>query len=409
LLPYGVNHAYTANRSLGRARDEIGATLDRVTSDRDVDYPPGQVTLWPDLNTLFDLIDSGNARYGVPAYNGGLFDAGQHPFLAAKVIPDRWLARVIDHLSRARDPLHPDAGLFRVDYRDLAIQHLGNVYEGLLELRPHYATRDMIVVRNRKSQRKEETIVVADAPLGDGLEPTGTAYAAGRVYLLTDKGERRASGSYYTPNPIVDYIVERTLGPLCERVSASLAEEIAKAEAAHKLARGENRNTWEARLDALRGEFDDRVLSLRIVDPAMGSGHFLIRACQYVAEQIATHPFTRDPGAEQLAADESVIVYWKRKVAESCLYGVDRNPMAVELAKLALWLETVAAAQPLTFLDHHLRHGDSLVGAGVDDLGAAPGASALWSGFAEQQVKARLPALLRTLGMIRRIPSDTVA
>src|SRR5205823_2807589 len=111
------------------------------------------------------------------------------------------------------------------------------------------------------------------------------------------------------------------------------------------------------------------------------SGHFLIRACQYLAEQIATDPNTGDPTAVQLQADEPILVYWKRKVAESCLYGVDKNPMAVELAKLALWLETVAVNHPLTFLDHHLRHGDSLVGAAVDDLGAAPGALALWSGF----------------------------
>lgn len=103
-----------------------------------------------------------------------------------------------------------------------------------------------------------------------------------------------------------------------------------------------------------------------------------------------------------------MLVYWKRKVAETCLYGVDKNPMAVELAKLALWLETVAVNHPLTFLDHHLRHGDSLVGAAVDDLGAAPGALALWSGFVEQQVKQKLPALLETLAMIRRIPSDEV-
>src|SRR5207253_5129393 len=84
LLPFGVNIAYTANRSLGRARDEIGATLDRINARRDVDYPAGQVTLWNDLTNLFDLIDRGHATYGVPAYNGGLFDAEQHPFLAQK-------------------------------------------------------------------------------------------------------------------------------------------------------------------------------------------------------------------------------------------------------------------------------------------------------------------------------------
>jgi hypothetical protein len=408
LLPYRTNLLYTENRSLGRFRDDIGAKLERINDGNENDYPPEQTNLWPDFLALFDLIDSGKKSYGVPAYNGGLFDQEQHPFLTEKVLPDRWLARIIDQLSRAKDPTNPDLGHFRVDYRDLQIQHLGNVYEGLLELQPHYATEQMRVLRNRKSQRKEETIRPATEAPEEGFEPTGRTYAKGEVYLLTDKGERRASGSYYTPNNIVDYIVEKTLGPLCEGQYTQLRHEIEKIEEEHKRSRGEIRQGWQERLDTLRSDFDNRILRLRILDPAMGSGHFLIRACHYLAEQIATNPFTRDPAADQLSGDESVLVYWKRKVAESCLFGVDLNPMAVELAKLALWLETVAVNHPLTFLDHHLRHGNSLIGASVDDLGAAPGASALWSGFVEQQIKQLLPRLLESLAMIRRIPSDTV-
>ncbi|WP_292318904.1 hypothetical protein, partial [Mesorhizobium sp.] len=96
-------------------------------------------------------------------------------------------------------------------------------------------------------------------------------------------------------------------------------------------------------------------------------------ACQYLAEEIATNPYTSDRGADDLLGDETTITYWKRRVAENCLHGVDVNPMAVELAKLALWLETVAADAPLTFLDHHLRCGDSIIGARIPRLDSIPG------------------------------------
>ena len=160
-------------------------------------------------------------------------------------------------------------------------------------------------------------------------------------------------------------------------------------------------------LQRLRGAFDDRVLSLRILDPAMGSGHFLIRACQYLAEEIATNPYTSDPDAEDLDGDESTITFWKRRVAENCLHGVDVNPMAVELAKLALWLETVAADSPLTFLDHHLQCGDSLIGTTIDQLNSLPGDEGLLEGQFTREVELALPALLDPLTAIGTIPSDT--
>ena len=409
LLPYRLNKTYTENRSLARFRDDIATQSERIRDGRDSDYPADQHNLWSDLQTLFDLIDSGKHTYGVPAYNGGLFAEDLHPFLKTKVLPDRYLARVIDSLGRAPDATHPNSGLFRVDYRDLAIQHLGNVYEGLLELRPRYAAQEMMVIRNRASDRKEEKVVPISAALEKGWEPTQTKYTRGSIYLETDKGERRATGSYYTPNHIVDYIVEKTLAPICERINAELEKDIARVEDEIKHSRGEVREGWQTRLEQLTGDFDERLLRLRVLDPAMGSGHFLIRACQYLAEQIATNPNTRDSATATLTAEESLLVFWKRRVVEACLYGVDRNPMAVELAKLALWLETVAIQQPLTFLDHHLRCGDSLVGAAVADLSSLPDAvGTMYQDIFEQQVKQRLPALLAGLKTIRNTQSETL-
>lgn len=406
LLPYRVNKLYTDNRSLGRFRYEIAQTLDLIAANRDVDYGADQHRLWDDLVGLFDIIDTGSGRYGVPAYNGGLFDTELHPFLNEKVMPDRYLARVIDQLGRAHDPQHSERGLFRVDYRDLAIQHLGNVYEGLLELRPHYAVEDMIVVEKKTKEGEEETVVPEAGDLEKGLTPTGLRYAKGSIYLLTDKGERRASGSYYTPNHIVDHIVENTLGPICEKINADLLREISAVAAEIPKAKGEKRVGLESQLTTLGADYDDRVLRLRVLDPSMGSGHFLIRACQFLAEHIATNPNAKDPALSS-TGDEPALTFWKRRVAENSLYGVDKNPLAVELAKLALWLETVAINQPLTFLDLHLRHGDSLVGATVAALSGLPG-SDLHSTLYEKQVDAARPVLLDTAAQIRRTPSDTL-
>lgn len=401
LLPYRVNGPYTNNRSLGRHRDEIAGRLDRIRDGRDDDYSRQSADIWADLLDLFDLVDRGRKTYGVPAYNGGLFDAEAHPFLMEKRLPDSYLARVIDQLSRAPDPKEPSAGLFRIDYRDLAIQHLGGVYEGLLELHPRHAAEQMVVVSRRVQGHVEERTQPASQPVLEGFEATDVAYGPGSIYLETDKGERRASGSYYTPDHIVDYIVEQTLGPLCAGISQQLAAEIAGTERQLKKAADDDRAKLAEAVEKLRRDFDDRILRLRVLDPAMGSGHFLIRGCQYLAEEIATHPYSGDEGME------ASVAHWKRRVVEHCLYGVDMNELAVELAKLALWLETVAVDQPLTFLDHHLRFGNSLVGAKLAELGVLPQEIELLSDRFVLQVEEQLPHLLKQLAEIAAIPSRT--
>ena len=405
LLPYRVNRTYTYNRSLGRLRDEIAGEIDKVNFGTGQDFERNATNLWGHLSNLFDLIDKGHKTYGVPPYNGGLFDPDESAFLRDNALPDWYLARVIDQLGRAPDSEHPDAGLFRVDYRDLSIQHLGHVYEGLLELHPHCAAEPMMVVRKAARQKVQERVVACSAVLPSGFEPTPTRYEKGEVYLVTDKGERRATGSYYTPNHIVDYIVEKTLRPLCRHIGETLVAEIEKTGQEAKRRRGRHRAFLRDKLTKLHGDFDDRVLQLRVLDPAMGSGHFLLRACQCLAEEIATSPYTSDPHTDRLEDDESILTYWKRRIVEHCLYGVDFNPLAVELAKVALWLETASRNEPLTFLDHHLRHGNSLVGGWVGDLGALPGAPPM--PLFEQQASSRLPILLDGLKQISDTRSQT--
>jgi len=407
LLPYRINRVYTDNRSLGRHRDEIAGRLDRIRDGDQEDFSLESIGIWEDLQSLFDLVDAGHRRYGVPEYNGGLFDAQAHPFLNDKRISDYYLARVIDQLGRAEDPTHLAAGLFRVDYRDLAIQHLGAIYEGLLELRPAFALENMVVISKRVQGRLEERYLHESDTPPRGWQVTERRYRKGTIYLRTEKGERRASGSYYTPDHIVDYIVEHTLGQLCTRVSEQLEAEIREEQSDLDAASGDSRSEHQAGLEALRADFDDRILRLRVLDPAMGSGHFLIRACQWLAEEIATHPYTGDERAVGMAESESAVAYWKRRVVENCLYGVDMNNLAVELAKLALWLETVASDEPLSFLNHHLRHGNSLVGGEIASMGVLPDEIELRAGNFREQVQNKMPELLEPLVRIIQVPSDT--
>ncbi|MEA3344806.1 MAG: N-6 DNA methylase [Chloroflexota bacterium] len=323
LLPLQKDR-YRTNYSLTRIKEEI--------ADLEVSPAPQTTIYWPRLQNLFHIINGDDAelnRYlDVPRYNGGLFDPHLHPFLEEKAVGDWALVKAIDLLSRRTT----ETGGEFVDYRTLGVRHLGSIYEGLLEYRPRIAEEPMVAVGDEWVKTSE-----VSEDLG-GLRVVDRR-ARGEVYLETDRGERKATGSYYTPQYIVEYIVEHTLGPLVAQMSES-----ANGQA-----------------------FVNAILDLKILDPAMGSGHFLVEATEFLTLELAT-----DPYVEIEDTPEEDLTHWKRRVVERCIYGVDKNPLAVELAKLSLWLATVAADRPLSFLDHHLKCGDSLIGARVEDLGEVP-------------------------------------
>ena len=395
LLPYRVNRTYTNNRSLGRVRDDIAERLDKAARGQSDDFSRTETGLWDDLTGLFDLIDKGKPIYGVPAYKRGLFNPDMQPFLSRRAVPDWHLARVVDQLGRALD----SGDRVRVDYRDLAIQHLGGIYEGLLEQRPTRATVGMVVYTRKAKGVIEEKYVASTEPPPEGYVAANppVVYAPGSVYLLNDKADRRAFGSYYTPDHIVRHIIGQTLDPVCDQITRDTVADIDATRAA---------NAPAGVVEELDGSFPERLLKLRVLDPSMGSGHFLIAACQYHAEQIATNPYT-PPGPDTGTADDT-LAFWKRAVVENCLYGVDLNPLAVELARLAMWLETVARDRPLTFLDHHLKHGNSLIGARLADLPALAGTGDLIGAALTPAFGRRLPALIEPLAEIRNTPSDTL-
>ena len=310
LLPV-ENPDYAARYSLAALAETVHKTLDQ--GDLII---PTISDYWARLRGLFTLINDGWDHL-IPQYNGGLFNPAYHPFLEENELGNNALAGVIELLTRTEEGE-------RIAYRDLDVRHLGNIYEGLLEYQPQIATEDLVIV----SKRGGETVAPKSSPDQE------IAYPEGAVYLLTDKGERKATGSYYTPDYIVRYIVENTLGPLCENKTV------------------------------------DEILSLKILDPATGSGHFLVGVVDYLAEELITHPSA--PHMTETASEETELAYWRRRVVESCVYGVDLNPMAVELAKLSLWLHTVAKGEPLSFLDHHIRCGNSLIGTKIENLPNLP-------------------------------------
>jgi hypothetical protein len=334
---------------------------------------------WDALRRLFDTINRGDKAMGVPEYNGTLFEKeALGPRLlddAAIKIADGWVERALWFLTRDQNGKRLDFG--ELGSRDVALRELGSVYEGLLEQQVRCAGEDMVWVRIEKGKKGEKALTHAEAKEHDQSR-WGKAIPAGTVYLETSRGERKATGSYFTPGYIVDYIVEQTVGPLADeaakkvegerkRVDRELANLRRRAKGkpdSHDDAKKLKQREKEAPLEVL-----EPYLSLMVLDPAMGSGHFLVGAGDFLTDRILGDP-NRMPPATNGAEGERAAV--RRVVVERCLYGVDLNPLAVELAKLSLWIWSAQRDRPLCFLDHHLRCGNSLIGARLADLGQPP-------------------------------------
>lgn len=316
---------------------------------------------YDNLTALFDLINGTderlNKRCNVPLYNGGLFNPDEYQNLLAWKVGDFTLSRILKGLlfipvpTRADQTDQIDFGQ-TIDYSDLEVRQLGSIYEGLLEY--HLVLKD------------------------------------GKLELIPESKQRKSSGSYYTPDYVVKYIVNQTISPLIERIENS--EEVSKG--------AEN-------------SFAKAVLKLRILDPAMGSGHFLVRATERLADEIAHHPTTGlavDKVFTGESHDMAELAYWRGRVVESSIYGVDLNSLAVELAKLSLWLTCISSDQPLNFLDHHLRCGNSLVGTKIDELNSLPSRKDDQAELFEiKDLKGELKRAVESLSHIRWTASDGLA
>jgi len=282
----------TPQAARGLYADSYSFTFWRERSRRRV-ARDGHHDAWEAMKVTLSSLENGQELLGLPAL-GGLFAKSETPSLNDALIPNRRFLSAIFCLGFIRK----DGLTHRINWRDLKTEELGSVYESLLEIRPRLETNGMFA-------------------LDSG----------------TKGNDRKTSGSYYTPDSLVETLLDSALDPVLD-----------KAEA--------NADTPEEKIAA--------ILDLRVIDPACGSGHFLLGAARRMADRVAKLR-NEDAGKEETQAA-------LRDVVSRCIHGVDRNPMAVELAKVALWIESVSPGQPLGFLDANIRCGDALLG--VFDLAA---------------------------------------
>jgi hypothetical protein len=363
LLPVG-DERYRAY-SVRALREEV-----REKVDAGQRWSATQNRLWLSLKGCFELIDVGDDTIGMPAYNGGLFNRGRSLLLERTRVPDAVLAPIIDALSRRTE----DRLRGWINYRDLSVSHLGGLYERLLE----YQLVHEVQAAETSARGPEH-----DRPELDRVRAVPASFA------------RKVSGSYYTHDDLVQLILRESVGLLAgERVAAfdQLLDGWKKKTSL-------NPGDWD-RLDA--ADPASTLLELTVCDPAMGSGHFLVALVDFLADRVleaaaaaqqrvaeqawSAHLLERgqpwtSPVIQRIAGvrraikaqarehgwavtdaqlDDRHIV--RRMVLKKCVFGVDKNAMAVELAKTALWLHTFTVGAPLSFLDHHLKHGDSLHG-----------------------------------------------
>ncbi len=358
----------------------LGRLFERLREDAAL-YPDtmGQrYGAWAQLLSLFRLIfdgaeyvDPGTAKaVRLPPRQGHLFNPDSYPFLEGRpyqtlrVMGDRYIPpRVADGVVyRVLESLMLLDGQ-RLSYRSLDVEQIGSVYEALMGFELQVATGASIAVRPdhvvinlnelldakpadrekllkdqarceladkaKKAAKDARTVDELMAALDRRVSPrTPSVIPLGGLYLQPTE-ERRRSGSHYTPRSLTLPIVKTALKPVLENL-------------------GENPKP-------------ERVLELKICDPAMGSGAFLVEACRQLAEKLVDS-WTRHNAMPAVPPDEDPLLHARRVVAQRCLYGVDKNRFAVDLAKLSLWLATLAKDHPFTFLDHALKHGDSLVG-----------------------------------------------
>ena len=335
LLPVR-NTSYDDYALREKVRGDIGHR-----KDHDDVFSASAARYWSVIDDLCRAIDQGDPSIGLPPYNGGLFDRQRVPLLANIRIADDVMADVIDVLSFEQTP----NGRRYINYRDLGVQQLGSIYERLIE---HEIVRD-----------------------------------GGEITIRPNVFARKGSGSYYTPDDLVALIIKETIEPLVQSRIDDF--NVRNSELTTSQLPADRRIGRLKQVDPA-----EKLLELKVCDPAMGSGHFLVNLVDHLADRVitamadveATVDDYISPLTERIDTIRNTIIDnaekrgWtinpeqlddrhivRRMVLKRCVYGVDKNPMAVELTKVALWLHTFTVGAPLSFLDHHLRCGDSLFGS----------------------------------------------
>ncbi|MDP2783154.1 MAG: N-6 DNA methylase [Sulfurimicrobium sp.] len=306
------------------------------------------------LKQLFEMLDEGAEDINIPLFNGGLFDPARAPLLLTPKIFDNATLQIL--LEKLRFKTHRGDTLFdtRRDFKNMSVTHLGRIYEGLLEFRFERASETAVYLEYESSATKGKTVEAyydvydsANLRKEKGFRAwREVSVKKGEVYLKSASNSRKTTASYYTP--------------------PSLSQPLVKAAIDHAIASGKT------------------FTELKILDNACGSGHFLVEALGYLTD-LALARLEQDAGLQQLVADESAKIseqiallglgyepedaqILKRALLKRCIFGVDLNPFAVELARLSLWMDSFIFGTPLSFIEHHVQHGNALMGASVQDF-----------------------------------------
>ncbi|NUL03316.1 hypothetical protein HRW07_08690 [Streptomyces lunaelactis] len=342
LLPYGRNGRYDRHAVKTLAKD--------LTTDPDQIFDAEATALWDDMLTVWAAVDSGNAGWDVPPYNGGLFtrDPAVSPSGAALAGMRLTDAEFGPALRALLVDVGPDGTTGPVDFRSLSVREFGTIYEGLLESSLSVAPIPLSLNKNG-----------AFVPARENEQPT---VAADQVYFHNNAGNRKATGSYFTKSFAVEHLLNTALQPAL----------LAHLDRLHELLEADN-----------EAGAADAFFDFRIVDLAMGSGHFLVAAIDHVETRLtaflAEHPIpavadelTRlSQAAREALGDQGTTVeietsaLLRRQIARRCVYGLDLNLIAVELARLGVWIHTFVPGLPMSSLEHNLIVGDSLTGIGT--------------------------------------------
>jgi hypothetical protein len=373
---------------------------------------------WAQLLALFRLIYQGGSHstMRIPAREGYLFDPDRYLFLEGRrersdppAIPrvsDGVIFRILSKLLLLDGE--------RLSYRTLAVEQIGSVYEAIMGFELHVAAGPSIAIKPAKRNGAPTTInleeLLAVPPdtrlksLTDSTEEKLTGQAADALksaanlndllaaldrkiakavtpnivpngaMIFQPSNERRRSGSHYTPSSLTGPIVEAALRPVLKQL-------------------GDNPTP-------------EQILQLKVCDPAMGSGAFLVEACRQLAESLVKAWHSHDC-MPPIPRDEDELLSARRLVAQRCFYGVDKNPLAADLAKLSLWLATLAKDHPFTFLNHSLRAGDSLVGLTRQQIAAFHWLPAAQQSFLEEEIRRRINRVSEVRHRILAAADDT--
>ena len=310
------------------------------------------------LKHLFEMLDEGAEDIDIPLFNGGLFDPQRAPLLLQPKIFDNATLRQI--LEKLLYKTHRGTTLFdtRRDFKNMSVTHLGRIYEGLLEFRFERATETAVYLEYETTATRGKPIEAYFDAYDSALLRKEKGFRAlreisvrkGDVYLKSASNSRKTSASYYTPPSLSQPLVQ-----------AAMEQALAAASAQGKA-----------------------LMDLKIMDNACGSGHFLVEALGALTD-LALARLDTDADLQQLVATESAKIaeqlqflnldyvpedaqILKRALLKRCIFGVDLNPFAVELARLSLWMDSFIFGTPLSFIEHHVQHGNALMGASVQEF-----------------------------------------